>query len=139
MPSSGGKSKTKMRKASGPKNPIKERLERVESAQRKGIDFFAQDLHQLFENQRAFLVALEDFDLTLAAFITVSEKHGVTREELSAAKEAALRERQALVEKQEVDAKKLLEEGEILKTVQRVAAEGGTPVFPPEAFVFGGQ
>lgn len=142
MPSSGdGKGVSKYRKAKGPKNAHKERLDTIEAVQRKGVSMFAQDIQALFENQKALVAALEDFDLTLGALIGVTmSKHGVTHEELTNEKDKIIRIRTAAIEQQETLAKKLAAEGEILKTVQEVAAEGGgETIWPKEAFLFGGQ
>ena len=118
------------------KNPVKQRMDRLERLWREGLDAVIGDIVKLFGNERVIAEGMDLIDLRLAALTNLAcRKLGITDEELRAeelrlvaGKEAAL---QAHREKMDALMEQKRTEAELLRANSGEGEEG-------PHFTFGG-
>lgn len=137
-------SKTRLRQE------VRDRLALVEKSARDGVDLFAQDIRALYENEFMLADQLDRLDLRTAVMVELigfhlgitdaefAERYVKVKAEKEARREAAQakedEERQAAMDKMPIKLPT-----DMPDELARVAAAGGDPAFPEEAFIFGGK
>lgn len=113
---------------------IEERVQLLEKIQGGGIDWLANEMKGLFQNDDVIGSAVEEHDTTIAAIKALLVEKGIlTEREISTKKEQIDRMRAEAVKAREKEAEML----QIAEQAKKAALE--EQGHPPEAFLFGGQ
>ena len=113
---------------------VLKRVEVMEKVQADGIDWLANEIKGLFQNDGVIGSAVEEHDTTITAIKALLIEKGILTDSEIESKRADIdRIRAKEVERRKEETEKLNE----LKQMKSAAEDAGKEGHPPEAFIFG--